>query len=176
MKPINTTCPWSGKPVSSEAVTRHGEHVVGFCSTEHRDQFVKAIAHFAQSASPAVTTRAFDLARTGANVHETVLTPDAVRSRGIKRLFSLNVPGDARGCEAQPLMVSALVMADGSTHDVVFLASMANQVWAFDAMTARCCGSARWAGRSTAAPLSMLIGSMTIGAFSPPRSSTSPPA
>jgi hypothetical protein len=133
MKPINTTCPWSGKPVSPDAVTRHGDHVVGFCSTEHRDQFVKAIAHFAQSASPAVTTRSFDLARTGANVHETILTPDAVRSRGIRRLFSLAVTGDARGCEAQPLMVPGLAMADGSTHDVVFLASMANQVWAFDA-------------------------------------------
>jgi outer membrane protein assembly factor BamB len=133
MKPINTTCPWSGKPVSPNAMTQHGGHVVGFCSTEHRDQFVKAISHFAQSASPAVTTRSFDLARTSANVKETILTPNAVRSRGIKRLFSLNLPGDARGCEAQPLIVPGLVMADGSTHDVVFLATMANQVWAFDA-------------------------------------------
>jgi hypothetical protein len=133
MKPINDTCPWSGKPVSADALARHGEHVVGFCTTAHRDQFVQAITHFAQAASPAVTTRAFDNARTGANVHETVLTPAAVRSRGIQRLFSLPVTGDARGCEAQPLIVPALAMADGSTHDVVFLASMANQVWAYDA-------------------------------------------
>ncbi len=133
MKPINATCPWSGKPVSADALARHGEHIVGFCSTEHRDQFVQAITHFAQAASPAVTTRAFDIARTGANVHETILTPAAVRSRGIKRLFSLQVPGDARGCEAQPLIVPGLVMADGTMHDVVFLATMANQVWAFDA-------------------------------------------
>ena len=102
MNPINSTCPWSGKPVSADAVTRHDGRLVGFCSTEHRDQFVKAVAHFAQSASPAVTTRSFDLARTGANVNETILTPATVRARGIKRLFSLSVPGDTRGCEAQP--------------------------------------------------------------------------
>src|SRR5215472_1787165 len=124
MKAINYTCPWSGKPVNPNALTRHGDHIVGFCSTEHRDEFVKAIAHFAQSASPAVAMRSFDLVRTGANVKETILTPNAVRSRGIKRLFSLNPPGDARGCEARPLIVPGLVMADGRTHDVVFLATM----------------------------------------------------
>jgi PQQ enzyme repeat len=56
-----------------------------------------------------------------------------VRSRGIRRLFSLPVPNDARGCEAQPLIVPGLVMNDGRPHDVVFLASMANQVLAYDA-------------------------------------------
>lgn len=133
MQPINATCPWSGKPVSMNAVTRHGEHIVGFCSTAHRDQFVQAIAHFARSANPAVTTRGFDNARTGANSRETLLTPAAVRGRGIKRLFSLQTTGDARGCEAQPLIVPGLVMADGVTHDVAFLATMANKVYAFDA-------------------------------------------
>ena len=92
-----------------------------------------SLARSAQSASPAVTTRSFDLARTGANVHETILTPAAVRARGIKRLFSLTVPGDARGCEAQPLIVPGLMLPNGAVHDVVFLATMANQVFAFDA-------------------------------------------
>ena len=90
-------------------------------------------AQLAQSAIPTVTMRSFDLARTGANVNEAILTPAGVHRRGIKRLFSLNLPGDARGCEAQPLIVPRLVLADGSTHDVVFLATMANEVWAFDA-------------------------------------------
>ena len=92
-----------------------------------------SLARSAQSASPAVTTRSFDLARTGANVHETILTPAAVRARGIKRLFSLTVPGDARGCEAQPLIVPGLMLPNGAVHDVVFLATMANQIFAFDA-------------------------------------------
>jgi PQQ enzyme repeat len=133
MKAINETCPWSGKPVSDNALTRHGDHIVGFCSTEHRAQFEAAVVHFAKSASPAVTTRSFDNARTGANTQETILSPTSVRSRGIRRLFSLPVPNDARGCEAQPLIVPGLVMNDGRPHDVVFLASMANQVLAYDA-------------------------------------------
>jgi hypothetical protein len=133
MNPINSTCPFSGKSVRADAVTRHDGHIVGFSSIEHRDQFVQAMAHIARSASPPIITRGFDNTRAGANTHGTLLTPDAVRTRGIKRLFSLNLPGDARGCEAQPLIVPGLVFADGATHDMVFLATMANQVWAFDA-------------------------------------------
>lgn len=83
----------------------------------------------------AVTTRSYDNARSGTNTQETALTPTAVRTRGIKRLFSLPLPGDARGCEAQPLIVPGVKLADGSTHDVVYVATMANQVFAFDANT-----------------------------------------
>ncbi|MGA9679792.1 MAG: hypothetical protein WBR28_32465 [Mycobacterium sp.] len=81
----------------------------------------------------AITTRSYDNTRSGANVQETILTPAAIRTRGIKRLFSLPLPGDKRGCEAQPLIVPGVKLADGSTHDVVYVATMANQVFAFDA-------------------------------------------
>lgn len=81
----------------------------------------------------AVTTRSYDNTRSGANRHESVLTPDAIRTRGIKKLFTLELPGDARGCEAQPLIVPAVTLADGTVRDVVFVATMANQVFAFDA-------------------------------------------
>ncbi len=84
--------------------------------------------------SVAVTTRSYDNTRAGANTRETVLTPTAVLTRGIKRLFTLSLPGDARGCEAQPLIVPGVKFADG-THDVVYVATMANQVFAFDANT-----------------------------------------
>jgi hypothetical protein len=83
--------------------------------------------------SPSVLTRSFDNARTGANLTESVLTPTTVRTRGIRKLFSLPVTGDKRGCEAQPLIVPDLEIANGTRHDVVFLASMANEVLAFDA-------------------------------------------
>jgi hypothetical protein len=84
--------------------------------------------------STAVTTRSYDNFRSGANTQETILTPAAVRARGIKQLLTLALPGDARGCEAQPLIVPAVKMADG-THDVVYIATMANQVFAFDVDT-----------------------------------------
>ena len=85
--------------------------------------------------SSAITTRSYDNARSGANVEETVLTPAAVREQGIQRLFTLALPGDLRGAEAQPLIVPQVQLADGSTHDVVYVATMANQVFAFDANT-----------------------------------------
>ncbi|MBV8729708.1 MAG: PQQ-binding-like beta-propeller repeat protein, partial [Acidobacteriia bacterium] len=80
-------------------------------------------------------TRSYDNARTGANLQETILTPAAIQTRGIKLLFTLNLPGDARGCEAQPLIVPHVKLADGTIHDVVYVATMANQVFAFDANT-----------------------------------------
>ncbi|HXZ39963.1 MAG TPA: PQQ-binding-like beta-propeller repeat protein [Terriglobales bacterium] len=85
--------------------------------------------------SIAVTMRSYDQARSGANTRETILTPGAIKTRGIRKLFSLVLPGDARGCEAQPLIVPGVRLADGSTHDVVYLATMANRVFAFDANT-----------------------------------------
>ena len=83
----------------------------------------------------AITTRSYDNLRSGANVQETILSPAAIRGRGIEQLFTLALPGDARGCEAQPLIVPQVKLADGSTHDVAYIASMANQVFAFDANT-----------------------------------------
>src|SRR5882672_3683336 len=81
----------------------------------------------------AVTTRSYDNARTGANTQETVLTAGHVAAHGVRRLFSLQLPGDARGAEAQPLVVPGVRLDDGTTHDVVYVATMANRVFAFDA-------------------------------------------
>ena len=80
----------------------------------------------------AVTTRAYDNHRTGTNTHETVLTADAVAARGIRKRLTLRVIGDARGVEAQPLIVPDVQLDDGTTREVVFLATMANQIWAYD--------------------------------------------
>ena len=54
-----------------------------------------------------VVTRSFDFARTGANTAETVLTPAAVRTRGVKNVLTLLTPDDHR-LEAQPLYLSAM--------------------------------------------------------------------
>ena len=83
----------------------------------------------------AITTRSYDNARTGTTVDEQVLTPQSVGTRGVRRAFSLTMRGDRRGIEAQPLALPAVRLADGSQHDVIYLADMANQIWAFDAAT-----------------------------------------
>jgi hypothetical protein len=85
--------------------------------------------------SMAITTRSYDNARTGSYTHETVLTASAVGTRGIRRALSLQLTGDRRSIEAQPLAVPGVTLDDGSVHDVIYLADMANQIWAFDATT-----------------------------------------
>lgn len=82
----------------------------------------------------AVTTRGYDNYRTG-TIQEYILTSAVVAKKGVKRLFSLPVTGDARGCESQPLYVPNLTMSDGCIHNVVYLCSMSNQIWAYDADT-----------------------------------------
>src|SRR5580700_5681717 len=83
--------------------------------------------------SIAVLTRAYGNGRDGANTEETLLTAAAVGRRGIKRLFSLQLPGDRRGAEAQPLIVPAVRLPNGQTRDLVLIATMANRIFAFDA-------------------------------------------
>jgi hypothetical protein len=36
---VNQTCPWSGKPVSTDSLTLYRGKVVGFCNTGCRDKF-----------------------------------------------------------------------------------------------------------------------------------------
>lgn len=83
--------------------------------------------------SVAVVTRAYDFTRSGVNRAETVLTAQAVGTRGIKKLFTLATPDDARGCEASPLLAPGVKLANGSVHDLVLLATMANSIYAYDA-------------------------------------------
>ena len=43
---INDLCPWSGKPVSADALTLWEGKVVGFCNPGCKDKFEKAVQHF----------------------------------------------------------------------------------------------------------------------------------
>ena len=81
----------------------------------------------------AVLTRGGDNARSGAYLAETLLTQAKVETRGIRRYFSLYMEGDARGCEAQPLIVPSVLCDDGTRRDVVIVCSMNNTVWCYDA-------------------------------------------
>jgi hypothetical protein len=83
----------------------------------------------------AVTTRSYNNYRTGANTNEKVLTSLAIQQNGIKHLFDCMLPGDERGTEGMPLLVPDLLMEDGDVHDVLFICTMSNDVWAFDANT-----------------------------------------
>ncbi len=71
-----------------------------------------------------------DPARTGAVLDETNLSPATLKTRRFGRLFSLTVGGQIY---AQPLVVSDLEMPDKERHNVVYVATMRNNVYAFDA-------------------------------------------
>jgi len=78
-----------------------------------------------------------DLARTGANTSETILTPANVISTNFGKLFTDSVDAQVY---AQPLYVENLSLS-GGTHNVVFVCTESNSVYAFDADTA---GPAYW--------------------------------
>ncbi|MGF6413997.1 PQQ-binding-like beta-propeller repeat protein [Paraburkholderia sp. MM5482-R1] len=80
-----------------------------------------------------VTTRSIDTARSGANTGEIVLTPAAVRARGLKQALVLRTPDDPR-LEAQPLYLSSAKVR-GETHDTIVQATMGNRIYAWDADT-----------------------------------------
>lgn len=82
-----------------------------------------------------VVTRSFGNTREGAQLAERTLTAIPVQKRGIRKLFEVQLPGDARGTEGQPLIVAGLRMRDGLVHTVMFVCSMSNDVRAFDADT-----------------------------------------
>jgi len=77
-------------------------------------------------------TRSADNSRSGWNSHETQLTQASVETKGIVRATIIPVIGDARGMEAQPLILPKVKTARG-TRDVMVLPSMADIVRGVDA-------------------------------------------
>jgi hypothetical protein len=106
-----------------------------------------------------VLTNRYDNGRTGANLQETVLNTTNVNVNQFGKLYSYQVDG---AMYAQPLYVSGLTVA-GVKHNVLYVATMNDKVYAFDADQA---GSALWsrdltdpANGVTAVPISDLVGS-----------------
>ena len=84
-------------------------------------------------ASASVLTYHNDNARTGQYPAETILTPSKVNSASFGKKFAQPVDGYVY---AQPLVVAGL-MVGGKTHDVVFVVTESNSVYAFDANTSQ---------------------------------------
>lgn len=49
---INDVCPWSGKPVQADSLTRYQGRVVGFCNPGCKDKFEMAVGMFDGLLSP----------------------------------------------------------------------------------------------------------------------------
>ena len=81
-------------------------------------------------ASAQVLTSQYDNARTGANLHETTLTPANVNPAQFGKLFTLKVDGAIYG---EPLYMPGLEVPGKGRHNVVFVATEHDSVYAFDA-------------------------------------------
>jgi hypothetical protein len=77
-----------------------------------------------------VTTWHYDNARTGANLSETTLTPSNVNSNTFGKLATFPVDGIVVG---HPLYLPALDIPGQGVHNVVYVATMHDSVYAFDA-------------------------------------------
>ena len=90
-----------------------------------------------------VTQRGYNQNRTGVNPVETILTPANVSSSAnqFHKQFTMRVDGKIEGA---PLFASNVQIA-GGTHNVIYVATMHNTVFAFDADNGALL-SARWLG------------------------------
>jgi hypothetical protein len=77
-----------------------------------------------------MTTSQYDSARTGADLHETQLTPATVNATHFGKLLSLKVDGDTY---AQPLYFSGVDIPGKGKHNMLFVVTEHDSVYAFDA-------------------------------------------
>jgi hypothetical protein len=77
-----------------------------------------------------VTTSQYDNARTGATLHERILTPQNVNAQQFGKIGAFKVDGPVY---AQPLFVPSVEIPGKGTHDVLYVATEHDSVYAFDA-------------------------------------------
>jgi hypothetical protein len=77
-----------------------------------------------------VTTWHYNNARTSANITETILTPANVNTNTFGKLFTLPVDGFVVG---HPLYLPAVSIPGQGIHNVIYVATMHDSVYAFDA-------------------------------------------
>ncbi len=84
-----------------------------------------------------VFTNHNDNARTGQNLKEYALTPTTVSAATFGKLFSCPLDGPGY-VYAEPLYVANLTMNDGKKHNVVFVVTESDWVYAYDADSTSC--------------------------------------
>jgi PQQ-like domain len=82
------------------------------------------------AAQVGILTNRYDNFGTGANTHETVLNAKNVNAAEFGKLYSYPVDGSVY---AQPLYVPSVKIAGRGAHNVLFVATMNDKVYAFDA-------------------------------------------
>ncbi|MGB2666819.1 MAG: hypothetical protein WAK48_22635 [Candidatus Acidiferrum sp.] len=91
---------------------------------------VLTLAFTASTASAHVTTSQYDNLRSDATSTETVLTPQNVNAKQFGKLGAFKVDG---AVYAQPLFLPSVDIPGKGTHDVLYIATEHDTVYAFDA-------------------------------------------
>jgi hypothetical protein len=94
--------------------------------------FAVSLTALGQTPALGVFTSHNDQAHTGQNLNETILTPANVSSSNFGLRFANRVDGRIY---AQPLYVSNVPIPGQGTHNVVYVATESDTVYAFDADT-----------------------------------------
>ena len=124
--------------------------------------FIAAMAS-AQSAI-SVEMAQYNLERTNANLHETILTPQNVNPQTFGKIFERKVNDSVY---AEPLIIAGLDIG-GRTRNVLIVATMSNTVFAFDADDPEA-GKPLWTRKvGTPAVGNNWIGPFTFGILSTP--------
>ncbi len=92
--------------------------------------WMAAVFAAALQAQPNVLTWHNDNARTGQNLQETMLSPANVNASTFGKLFTLGVDGKV---DAQPLYVPSLTIQGQGLHNVLYVVTEHDSVYAFDA-------------------------------------------
>lgn len=112
-------------------------HVLAFALAQAACSDGQPLVVATNSAAPParvdVLTRHADNARTGANLRESVLTPSVVGSTAFGPLFTLPADGFVY---AQPLVVTDVDFGARGVHDVVYVATEHDTLYAYDANAA----------------------------------------
>jgi hypothetical protein len=106
-----------------------GAAILGITRIQHRSTSTAPSVY--QPGKVSVLTASYDMMRTGQNRQETILTTTNVNKDHFGLLSSFQVVGSV---QAQPLYVPNVTI-QGTLHNVVYVATTADHVYAFDADT-----------------------------------------
>src|ERR1700723_670106 len=121
----------ASKPAVSAFIDKVLRSLVAFSLAALALLFLPLSCVLAQTPTPVpVLTWRYDLTHQGQNTNETALTPANVNPTSFGKLFSVSVDSTVY---SQPLYVPGLKMSDGVVHNVLFVATENDSIYAFDA-------------------------------------------